>query len=1629
MKRVVRRFLRVIGWITVSILGLILLAYILIQVPAVQNYARKKVVVYLETTLKTKVEIGRVSISFPKKIVLEDVYFEDQQKDTLLAAKRLRVDIPLLKILDNKVYIKHFELEGARANIYRVSPDTAFNYEYILKAFATQSTTPADTTAVPMQFDLDKIILNNVVTTYRDDVTGMDMYLNIGNFNSKIDTLDIYKLIYSIPTIALENSVVKIKQYKPLIEPKPMAVVEAETKPPVFDLRFKELDLKNVKFSYDNAVSAISTDLNIGSMEAEMKSISMDSLSMYFRNVRLNNTESVVVMGKTLQSEITVKEVGKKLEAQANNPWKISIDNISLYKNDFRLENNNMPKTTNGMDYGHMHIQDLGLVANDVHLTPTTYEAHIDQLALREKSGFVLHEMNADFIMDETHMALENFHLTTDRTELKHRAELRYASLEALAANPGNMFLNLEIIESNVAISDILIFAPQLRYNPPFKGYEHEVVYLDATVNGMLKDLLIPNFTLNGLGNSAVTASGRIIGLPDPDNTFYDLKIARVSTTRNDLKKILPAKAIPPTVRIPEALNGRGTFRGKLTDFTTQLYAQTNRGAADISLTMKGERLKARTALYNFDLGYVLMQPDVGRATLHADITANGFDVNTSPIDIKAYVSSINYNKYNYNNIKVDATIRNGILTAKGDANDANADLSFAVTSDLKQESPSLDLSLNVDSLNLKALGFSNLPFKINGNINISMPSLQMTALEGNATITDLVLTKDGKNFVIDSMNVVATTSPTGNTISVRSELGYVDLKGFYNLTEIGYAVQNIVHRYYKLPGYNITPLTTPQDWTMTATVFPSPILFEFVPSIKNSDTLHLLTYLNTTANDLDIEFRTAKLILSGQSLDSLTVTAGANGNSFDYSATALGGGTKDIRFYRTSVTGNLMNDLLTVRLDVKDKRNASKYQIAGVAASIPGGFKFSLSQDSLMLNYEKWIAGANNFIQYSNGGWLVNNFSISNQQQVLKANSTSNVINSPIQLDFTNFEIGTLTRVANQDSLLMSGTINGNALIRNLSSSPIFTADVQVKDFTFKGDSLGTVTAKINNETANTLAADITVLSDKNDVHLAGRYFISSGEVDMRMDVNKVDLTTLRQLTSAQLRDIGGSLNGSMVVSGKLSQPKFDGTIKFDSTFIAPLVLGEKFTLPNKEIRITSEGFALDNFVITDSSGNKATIDGSIVTTNFTDFDFDFYITSDNFRIVNTPKAPNKLFYGKLNVDLDLAVYGDMKSPTLEGNIRANEETNFSVVLPGQDPEVIKREGVVRFVDLDIPEDSIYATTTNIFDTIANSLEVGGLDLAATIETDTAAQFNLVVDERNGDVLSMRGRADISAGMDKSGKISLTGNYELNSGAYQLTLNFLKRKFDILPGSVVTWTGDPTTATLNVRAQYSLQTAPINLVYQQIAGRAETELNIYKERVPFNVILRLSGELMQPTVGFDIQLPENYTSRWREVEERLQQIRTDDAELNKQVFSLLILGRFVQENPFENQADRTSVGSIVRQSVSRILTEQLNNWAVGFVNGLDVSTGIIYSDDYSTGQRQNRTDMLVTLSKRLLDNRIRVSVGSNFQIEGPNNPVNRAAGFASDVALDYLLTPDGRYILRAYRRNVYEAVLEGQVV
>jgi hypothetical protein len=154
--------------------------------------------------------------------------------------------------------------------------------------------------------------------------------------------------------------------------------------------------------------------------------------------------------------------------------------------------------------------------------------------------------------------------------------------------------------------------------------------------------------------------------------------------------------------------------------------------------------------------------------------------------------------------------------------------------------------------------------------------------------------------------------------------------------------------------------------------------------------------------------------------------------------------------------------------------------------------------------------------------------------------------------------------------------------------------------------------------------------------------------------------------------------------------------------------------------------------------------------------------------------------------------------------------------------------------------------------------------------------------------------------------------------------------------------------------------------------------------------------------------------------------LRQQPDELNKQVFALLLLNRFIGENPFASESGGTTVSSLARESASKILSQQLNNLAGDLISGVELNFDLVSSQDYTTGQLENKTDLNVGISKKLLNDRLKVTVKQLWP--GRTTTKQEASTIAGDVAIEYQLSKDGRYKLKV-SRNKYQVALQGQVV
>ncbi|MCC8423935.1 translocation/assembly module TamB domain-containing protein [Mucilaginibacter sp. UR6-11] len=1644
MGRFGRIALKTILWIIASVIFLVLLVVILIQVPAVQNLVKDKAVTFLQNKIHTKVEIGHISLGLPKLLVLENVYFEDQKKDTLIAGDKLKVDISMLQLLHHKVEINELNLQGITAKINR-GKDSVFNFDYILKAFAGEQkkeVKPTDTTST-MKFTMDKIVLDRINVSYKDLTTGNDVKFLLGHFDTRIKDFDMDKMKFTIPKINLSGVNARIIQTPMGSSIAQAAKIDTAVKPLNMDLSLGTIDVSKIYVVYRSGEMA--ANINLSKFLVEMDKIDLKNQKAGIKSIALNDTKAALTFAKPQTVKKAVVKAIKKLDTLTSNPnkkgWIATLGKITLVNDDLKFDNEAQAPMARGLDFAHMHIRNLNADAENIAYSPETLSGNINSFTFTEKSGLAINRFHTKFFYGPTSAYLNDLLVETPQTIIQKQVHVSYPSIAAITKNIGLLHVNANVDGTRINLKDVLLLMPAMAGMEPFKHSPNSVFLINGKVDGQVNNLNIPYLEIRGLHNTHIKASARLKGLPDLNKAYFDVNIADFNTSAADIAKLVPAGTIPASISIPASMNLKGNFKGGMRNFNTKLNLRSTYGAADLTASMKNGSSKTG-AVYavnikanNLNVGAFTKQPQmVGMVTLSANIKGRGLDPKTASLQFNGTVNKAYVKGYNYQNLQLKGTAANGNYTVVSRMRDANISFTLNAKANLNKKYPSIKANLMLDSINLKNLHLTASTLRLHGKVVADIPTADPDYLNANIKVTDLLVVDSARRVRIDSISLVSTATADSSTLRLKTPFLNARMGGKYKLTQVAPAMQDLISKYFDTNLGKAAPKTkpaySPQQFTFALRIMKTPLLTQFMPALKQLDPVNITGRFNSATGEFVVNGTMPKIVYGTEIINNGKLAINTGNNALNYSLTVdevKMSSSLDLLF--PSVSGSAQNNKLNINVQVRDAAKKERYRMAGIFSVLPNEYQFSFLQDGVMFNYIPWAVNADNALQFGSKGILARNFTITNNNQVLSVNSSSNAYNSPITVSFRDFHIETLTRMAQQDSLQVGGVINGEANISDFQKSMKFTTALNINDFSFKGDTVGNIALKVNNQTENAYAANMSITGKGNQVDLQGIYYTSpESKFDLNLNIVKLNMKSIEGFSFGSIRNAKGIVTGQLHITGTTATPVVRGDVNFNQVGFNVTMLNSYFTMPKETITFNEDGILFRDFTLVDSTGNKAIVTGTLYTKTFTDFKFGIDINATNFRAVNSTQADNKLFYGKLYIDTKIQIRGTQNSPRVDANLTVNDKTDMTFVLPQNDPGIEDRKGVVEVINENAPKlDSIMLAKR--LDSLKQT-SLSGLDVNATININKAAKFTIVIDERNGDVVQLQGEARLNGGIDPSGKTSLTGTYTVEDGSYNLAYATVKRKFNFKKGSSITWTGDPTTANINLTAIYVANVPPIDLVNQQDDG--STSSTMLKQKLPFNVLLNLNNQLLKPDITFDIVLPDNnYTVSpdvISNVNTRLAQIRQDPNEMNKQVLGVLVLGHFIGDNPLQSQGGGTGINGAIRNSVSGLLSDQLNKLAGNLIGGVQLSFDLTSGADYSSGVQQNRTDLNVGLSKQFLNDRLTVTIGNNFNLEGQNQPGQKTTDIAGNLSVNYKLTADGRYMIRAYRRDEF-IVVEGQVI
>jgi hypothetical protein len=596
---------------------------------------------------------------------------------------------------------------------------------------------------------------------------------------------------------------------------------------------------------------------------------------------------------------------------------------------------------------------------------------------------------------------------------------------------------------------------------------------------------------------------------------------------------------------------------------------------------------------------------------------------------------------------------------------------------------------------------------------------------------------------------------------------------------------------------------------------------------------------------------------------------------------------------------------------------------------------------------------------------------------------------------------------------------------LQNLQNLSAFTASLKLDSLNIFNEDIGNLILNAEQEYDNRYRFNI---ASRGKVSLRSNGWFDNNpeipEFDFQLDMDSVSLPFLTSFSNGLIKESSGNLVGHFNFSGNTEDFIYEGRLNFQKASLFFPYLNMAYRLPNEEINLKNQIINLNNFTLLDEQQSKMQLNGKVTTKNLLNPKFDLRLTADNFQLLNTTKENSDLFFGKAFFNADIDLKGSLNQPKVEAKVGLNDKTDLTYIIPESQIDVVEQEGIVTFKRPYQASDTISVTESEL----KRSADIEGVELNAIINTDKNAQFKVIVDEKRGDYLTVSGDTDLNFTLRKNGAISLNGNVEVNKGYYQLSLyDLVKRRFEIQTGSRISWSGDPYEATLDITALYRTETAVNTLMEDQISSASSQVKTQYRQKLPFLVQLFVDGNLSQPEISFGLDMPEESRGALGgNIYQQVQSINSNETRLNKQVFSLLVLNQFF---PSGSSNGGPNSEAIARNSASQILSNQLNKLSNQYVKGINLNLDLNSYEDYQSGTAQDRTQLDVSLSKNLFNDRFRVEVGSQVDLEGQQRNQQQATDIIGNILVEYLLTEDGRYKLRGYRKNEYEGLLEGQVV
>lgn len=1035
------------------------------------------------------------------------------------------------------------------------------------------------------------------------------------------------------------------------------------------------------------------------------------------------------------------------------------------------------------------------------------------------------------------------------------------------------------------------------------------------------------------------------------------------------------------------------SLQGTLSDLNLNISLHSDQGYIEsdlfinISDSLAAPVYNGDLVLKQFNLSPFIADRKVGKVDAKVSVDGEGFDLMSFDTEVHGRINSIDIGGYDYNNITLDGRLQPNHFKGKSFVADENLEVDFSGEIDFSKEKPVMDFVADIIEANLVKLNwYDKAPIaKLSSLVELNLVGNKWQNIEGDIGVYHTTVETYDNYYHFNDVLFSSEKLASKDVLKLTSDFANANLEGSIDIPNLFSSFLAYLNPHFPLLNKGSNQA---QNFVFTIDLFNTSALTNLLmPQLNLGDGAHISGNFNNRGEGLSLALESPNLGWDKWLWRDLNINSkatpqhweiGLTGAKLDYNNTTK---IENIEIDQVGNYGDWRYAMAWTSTDSVKFDGILKGEATVDASSLD----VSVEQSQFYFADTLWTFSNQSGITMRSGEWnsLVR---LSTKEQKVDFK----YFNDQAELSLQNVEFENFSPWFSKSNTEVIGRVNGDFEWKELSNQPILISSIQVDSLLLNNHLFGDVNLSLGyDEQTTTQYVNGGVFKNNIEtIDVFGGYmpFVDENNFSLEVDVLSLNIAHIESYLESVFDALNGNLKGQLNFYGNIKQPEFDGLFDVHDLDLSIPYLNTRFIANDSaQLHLSDQYIEFKDLVFSSEEDGlligEAELKGELLHQNFSEFELGLILEADSFLCLNTDAYRDEPYYGRALATGDVSFMGPTNSIAIQVNAKTQKGTEMFI--PLDDEESIEELSFIHFIDKDESTNDMLWTLSDVVTTKS------ALTVDLNLEFDESAEVNIIFDETLGDKINARGTGFLNLGVNKSDDIYMFGEYTVDQGDYLFTLqNFANKKFEIEKGAQLLWDGDPYKAQMDLNAIYK-----VNTNIKELAPE-------YNRNTDVECRMTMTGDLLQPEIEFDIQIPKG-----DDMIKRILDERTNTEEKKTQQFlSLLVLNSFMSTDELEN-TDVDYLSSTLSTG-TEVLSNQLSNWMSQFTDRVDL--GFKY--------QPSQGDTLSNKEFELLLNNMKVNDRIMFNGNIGTLPAQNKTRFIGDFKVEYRLSEDGKLRLLAFR-------------